>query len=337
MLATRRRFLSCLAIGGAGGALVFSSAFRKKPSPSNPSLSQFQRSATALGTTVSIIALAETQQQATLAMDAAFAEIELVESLMSIYRPDSQLSRLNRHGEIRDPHPYFVEVLARAQETSLRSRGAFDITVQPLWELFAAAKSGRLPANDGIDSARKLVDWRRVNFTRQYVRLDGPQTRVTLNGIAQGFATDRATQALRSHGIKQALIDAGEIGAIGNNKEGHPWRIGIQHPRREDAYVRITELAGRCLATSGDYATTFTNDFRNHHIFDPRTGRSPGELASVSVVADTGIEADALSTAAFVLGDEQGAEFICKVPGAAAFFVRKDGSTITTPGFPREG
>jgi thiamine biosynthesis lipoprotein len=206
--------------------------------------------------------------------------------------------------------------------------------VQPLWELFSAARSGRIPTDEQIQAARQRVDWKRVQFTDHYVRLKGPNTRITLNGIAQGFATDRATKALQAHGILHGLIDAGEIGAIGADRGSDPWRIGIQHPRDEDAYISIAQLTGRCLATSGDYATTFSSDFRDHHIFDPRSGRSPRELASVSVVANSGIDADALSTAAFVLGARQGADLIRGVPGCSAFFVRKDGSTLMTPGFP---
>ena len=280
-------------------------------------------------------ALHSDHKTAAAAYDDAFAELELVEQVMSIYRPQSQLSRLNRDGVLDDPHPYFVEVLETACDMSLRSGGAFDITVQPLWELFASnSKSRGIPEDSAIDRTRQQVDWRRVEISPQRIQLRGAGTAITLNGIAQGFAADRGMAALRARGIQQALINAGEIGALGRNSDGQPWTVGIQHPRQTDAFISLAKLAGRCLATSGDYATTFTDDFRCHHIFDPQTGRSPTELASVSIAAETAMQADALSTTVFVLGAERGSDLVRATPGADAFFVLKDGRTLATEGFP---
>ena len=157
---------------------------------------------------------------------------------------------------------------------------------------------------------------------------------VTLNGIAQGFATDRVLDVLRQHGIESALVDTGELGTVGNKESGAPWTVGIQDPRRSDAFVSIATLDGRSLATSGDYATAFSADFSYHHIFDPATGRSPQAFRSVSVVASSGLDADALSTAAFVLGLPNGLRLIDEWPGADAMFVLKDGSVQATAGFP---
>ena len=118
------------------------------------------------------------------------------------------------------------------------------------------------------------------------------------------------------------------------SRPGHHGRPAFQHPRVEDAYVSLTPLDGRCLATSGDYATSFTPDRRDNHLFDPRTGRSPTELASVSVLASSGLLADGLSTAVFVLGLERGLRLIDSTPHADALLVLKDGRTLATPGFP---
>jgi len=288
----------------------------------------------ALGSDVSITALHADGRTAHAAIDDAFAELETIESVMSIYRPESQLSKLNRHRVLSSPHPYLVDVLNVARETSLASDGAFDITVQPLWALFATANQAQRSASDDeIAAARRCVDWRRVACTAQRVSLRGDGTAITLNGIAQGFATDRASAALKKHGIEHALINAGEIGALGEKASGEPWRVGIQHPRLTDAYISLAKLAGRSLATSGDYATSFSTDFRANHIFDPRTGRSPAELASVSIAAESATTADALSTAVFVLGPDAGLELVRKFD-ADAFFVLKNGRTLATDNFP---
>jgi len=116
--------------------------------------------------------------------------------------------------------------------------------------------------------------------------------------------------------------------------EDAAWRVGIQHPRERDAFAALASLENRCLATSGDYETTFSDDFSRHHIFDPHTGESPGELASVSVLAPTAMSADALSTTLFVLGPERGMEMLRQCPGIDALMILKDGRRLATDGFP---
>jgi thiamine biosynthesis lipoprotein len=315
----RRRFLAVL--GGAGGlAALGATALAPR------GLARTERRSRALGAQVSISALHEDRRVADAAIADAFAELERVEAVMSLYRPESQLSRLNREGALPDPHPYLVEVLHSARALSERTDGAFDVTVQPLWAL----------AGDPEAAARALplVDWRGVSIAPGRVSLR-PGQAVTLNGIAQGYAADRVRAALLARGIRHALVDTGELGASGRKEDGAPWTVGIQHPRRPDAYVALAALEDRFLSTSGDYATAFSADFRRHHIVDPRTGSSPAEFSSVSVLARTGMEADALSTAVFVLGLERALELIRSTPGAEALLVLKDGTMRQTPGFPR--
>jgi len=334
----RRRFLYAVAgVAGAAG-LVCVSRWQKSDverAAAAADWQRVQRTAWALGSSVSLTVLHADADLARKAIDAAFDELERVESLMSIYRPESQLSQLNRHKQLDNPHPYLVEVLRAARDMSRRTAGAFDITVQPLWELYATAqKSQCLPTAAEIRAAQRRVDWRQVETTAAHVRLLGSGTEVTLNGIAQGFAADRVGVTLRSHGVQHALIDTGEIGTLGSKPAGVGWTVGIQDPRDEDAWLSLAALADRCLATSGDYASHFTPDFRQHHLFDPRTGCSPVELSSVSVVAESALAADALSTAVFVLGPDAGLQLVRKTPGADALLVNKDGQALATPSFP---
>jgi thiamine biosynthesis lipoprotein len=129
-------------------------------------------------------------------------------------------------------------------------------------------------------------------------------------------------------------VNTGEIGAVGRKEGGDPWTVGIQHPRQPNAYLALAKLENRCMAASGDYATRFSDDYLRHHIFDPTTGRSPQELASVTVVATTGLDADGLATAVLVLGQDQGLKLVSLFPRAEAFLVLKDGRTVRTPSFP---
>lgn len=269
------------------------------------------------------------------ALDDAFAELARVERVMSIYLPDSELSRLNRDGALTRPDPYLIRVFKEAQLMADRSSGAFDVTVQPLWNLYAAAnKSGALPGDGEIDAARAKVDWRGLTVTDTELRLRDPGMSVTLNGIAQGFAADRAMEAFRRNGIEHALINTGEISSLGQKAGGEPWVVGIQHPRTADAYLGLAKLAGHCMSTSGDYETTFSPDKAYNHIFEPWTGRSPKELASVTVIAPNATQADALSTAIFVLGAEKGANLARSLPGVDLLMVLKDGRQLASDGFP---
>jgi thiamine biosynthesis lipoprotein len=129
-------------------------------------------------------------------------------------------------------------------------------------------------------------------------------------------------------------VNTGEIGAMGGKETGEPWTVGIQHPRNADAYVALASLLDCCMATSGDYATRFTDDYVRHHIFDPANGQSPWELASATVTAPAGLDADGLATAILVLGHEKGLKLLRTFPKAEAFLVLKDGQTVSTPGFP---
>jgi thiamine biosynthesis lipoprotein len=268
------------------------------------------------------------------ALDAAFAELETVEQVMSLYRPDSQVCQLNRNRLVKRPHRYLIEVLAMAKQTARMSEGAFDITVQPMWELFAACqKQGRLPVASEIAEAHACIDWRSVEISNDSIRLNAPATAITLNGIAQGFAADRAIAALREFGVENALVNSGEVGSLGGKSDGPDWTVGIQHPREPAAFISLAALRGRSLATSGDYETTISPDFSKHHIFDPRTGESPSELASVSIAAPTAMQADALSTTAMVLGADRTLALIESLSDVDALLVLKKGSVFRTRGF----
>lgn len=333
---TRRRFLLA---AGAGGIAALNPASR----PASASLSgdgcaelrAVERKTRALGSDIAITAFHQSEQVAEQAIEAAFSELETIANVMSLYRQDSEICRLNQTGALAHPHPYLVSVLRKAREVSARSGGAFDATVQPLWKSYAAAKrSGRPMRDEEIKAARGKVDWRNVEVDAKGVRLRGPGTAVTLNGIAQGFAADRLMSALRTAGVRHALVNTGEIGTMGRKSGNESWKAGIQHPRRPDAYVSLASLSGRCMATSGDYETTFSDDRANNHIFDPNTGRSPTKLSSVTVLAPTGVEADAYSTAVFVLGPERGLQLLREMPDVDALLVLKNGRIVATDGFP---
>jgi thiamine biosynthesis lipoprotein len=296
---TRRRFLMLMGGGAAAGAVALRMGAGSV---------ETTRAGFALGTKVSLTVRHENASAAHRALDAAYAELDLVEDVMSLYRPHSEICALNRDGILRHPHPCLATVLSHAVELSRASGGAFDVTVQPLWS--AKATPGTL----------SLVDWRGIDARPDRIALR-PGQQITLNGIAQGFALDRVSAVLRGHGVAEALVDTGEIGAFGRSRA-----VGIQHPDAADAYVDLARLEGRCMATSGNYAT-------RDHIVEPRTGRIPDHFRGVTIVAKTGLEADGLSTACFVLDLDSALDLVA-ARGAEALFVTKEGRVKSTEGFP---
>lgn len=298
-------------------------------------MSRVSRHSQALGANVRLTVFHPDRAVANKAIDEAFREIDRVESVMSLYRPLSQISRLNAQGFLDNPDSDLLEVLALATSLSKKTDGAFDITVQPLWKAYSEqAPSGRLPDSATLGAALNKVDWRRVRITSGRIELDGSGTQITLNGIAQGFAADAVARVLQSHGITSALIDTGEINSVGHHAQKRDWSIGIKHPRSPQDFITLASLNGRCLATSGDYETRFSEDYMNHHLLDPKTGKSPAELASVSIAAPTALEADGYSTAVFMLGLEAGRHLVESTEDMDALFITKNGRMIRTSGFP---
>ena len=256
-----------------------------------------------LGTTLSLRAAHADGERAKAGLDAAVAAIRHVEEQMSLFIPNSALSTLNREGILHKPHPDLVRVLQLAQHVSAKSQGAFDVTVQPLWLAWAAAqRGGRLPTRPELDVARARVGWQKLEVSADRIRFLQRGMALTLNGIAQGFASDLARAALQAHGVEHALIDTGEWSAWGQSPEHSPWTLGIANPRLENALIAKISLDGRALATSSDAHYRFGADDVHHHIFNPHTGYSPRSISSVTVLAPTCALADALTKVMF-MGD----------------------------------
>ena len=230
------------------------------------------------------------------------AEIDRLEDVFSLYRPESALSRLNRDGRLAAPPLELVALLAEARLYSERTEGAFDATVQPLWRLHAAhfAQPGadpRGPAEAALAEARALVDYRAVDIEPAAIRFARPGMAVTLNGIAQGYITDRVAALLQDAGMDDVLLDIGEVRALGRHPAGRPWRVGLRRAAEPETLARTVTLADRAVATSAGIASPFEPSGRYHHLFDPATGRPATGTGQVSVIAPSATAADALSTA----------------------------------------
>jgi thiamine biosynthesis lipoprotein len=243
-------------------------------------------------------------------------EMARCENIFSLYR-DSEVTRLNRDGIVR-PSPELVEVIDASQRLGVLSTGAFDVTVQPLWRVYEQHFWSRSEVVPDIlararDVARAQVDFRRVQAGARRVELP-PGMAITLNGIAQGYITDRIADLLRSEGFEHTVVDLGEWRALGDHPEGRPWRAATREGE--------IELSDNALAVSSGAGTAFEPSGRFHHIFDPATGASASRLAEVAVIAPRAMIADALATAICVAGEERAAELLAAYPGARAIALR---------------
>ncbi len=279
-----------------------------------------------MGTLINLTLVTDDAQQGEQAIEATFAEMDRLIALFNWRVPDSPLAILNRTGMLAQSPAELVDLLQEANRYSALSNGAFDVTILPLLTAVQA----------GADSAqpRQLVNYRRLHIAADEIRL-APGMQITLDSIAKGRVVDGATAVLQAHGYHNVLVEAGgDLLAQGTRADGQPWRLGITHPRQTDSPLNILQLTGQAAATSGDYQHSFSQDFSSHHIIDPRTGASPGELASVTVLAPTVAAADALSTAVMVLGSKAGLDLIDQLPGVAAFLVNKEMELIYSANFP---
>ncbi len=301
-----------------------------------------QRQQYLMGTTMSIsIAGAETTL-AHRAADAAFQEIRRLEGLMSTYLADSDISRVNR-GAGQASVVVDAEVLGVIRE-ALRyahlSGGAFDIAFKPLARLWQFEPGSVPPSTAAVHAVLPLVDYRNVLIDEDgRVRLVRPGMAIGLGGIAKGYAADRAAEILEKMGIANATINAGgDVRVMGRPSPDRPWRIGIQHPRKRQALLDEVSLSMGAVATSGDYERFFVHEGqRYHHLLDVRTGFPARGCMSVTVIAASAMTADALSTAAFVLGPEAGLALIEGQPGVEAMIVDARGEVHRTTGFPTGG
>lgn len=328
---TRRRFIAISAAAAAplawapAGLASEGRAIKGRPVPA---LHEWR--GVALGAQASIRLAHPDAAAARALLQDCVAEIARLERIFSLYQPDSALSRLNAAGTLDGPPLDLVALLDRAAAVSDATDGAFDVTVQPLWRRYAEhfAQPGADPAGPVLDDVLPLIDWRGVAVAAGRITLARPGMALTLNGIAQGYATDKVAALLRAAGMAQVLVDLGETRALGHHPDGRPWRVGIADPADPGRIAARLDLADAALATSGGYGTRFDPAGRFNHLIDPQSGRSAPALRSVSVLARDATTADAASTALALVGPERIGPLLARLGGLEAHLVGPEGVRI---------
>jgi len=319
----RRQFLRITAIAGIsmalGGGLM-------RELLRNAGLREVTETRTRMATPVTLTVVHSDVSAARGIVSETFGEMTRLERILSRHRPDTPVSMLNRYGFVEEAPAELIEVITTAIEYSAMTGGAFDVTVHPLVDLYASsfAQTGIPPADQAVEHAVSLVDYREVVVEGRGITLTQPGMSITLDGIAKGFVVDRAVATLKSLGSERVLVDAGgDLGSLGAGSGDEGWSVAIQHPRSHMGALGLVRLSGQSVATSGDYVQYFTPDKRYHHILDPRSGKPPESTSSVTVVAPTTMAADVMSTAAFVLGATDGLQLIDRSPGVEGLVVTK--------------
>lgn len=308
--------------------LLLSWSLRPKPA------AEVARTALIMGTLVEIKAVGSDQKRIEEAISGAFNLMRSEEARFSTRISTSQVAAINHASTALEVDPEVLAVLQLGQRISRQSEGAFNMGLGglvKLWDLEAVTP--RVPAPAEIKAVLPASTGDVVAISGNQVARRDSSVQLDLGGIAKGYAVDRALDVLRAAGLASASINAGgDIGLLGGHGE-RPWKLGIQHPRKTGELLATLELRDSAIVTSGDYERFFMRDgIRYHHIFDPRTGQPARACQSVSVVAGSVAEADALATAVFVLGPVKGLALLEKLPDVEGLVVDAAGEKEITSG-----
>lgn len=295
-----------------------------------PSGGWMRRDEAIMGTAISVELWSDDALAGESAIEAVMQEMHRIDRTMSPHKPDSELSRINRDAGSA-PVPLSVEMarlLARANDFSQLSGGAFDITYAAVGHLYDYRNRIK-PDEATLAQARAAVGYRNLmlDMRERTVHFARPGMRIDLGGFAKGHAVDNAASILRHRGIRHAIVSAGGDSRVIGDRRGRPWTIGVRDPRRAGEMVAVLPLEDTSISTSGDYERFFDADgVRFHHVIDPTTGRSPASVHSVTILAEDGLTTEALSKSVFVLGVEKGMRLIESQRGVDAIVVDASGT-----------
>jgi thiamine biosynthesis lipoprotein len=274
------------------------------------------------------------------AFDAVFTEFDRLDALMSVWRAGSDVLRINAAaGERAVPISAEVrDALRAAQQISEWTGGKFDVTFGALADVwkFDHDQDNTVPDPAAIRSRLPLIDYRQIEIDDDartvFVRRKG--MRVHLGGIGKGYAVERAAALLRRAGLRDFMIQAGGDLYVAGRKDGRPWRLGINDPRGPEGRRFATlDLTDGTFSTSGDYARSFMKDgVRYHHLLDPATGQPARGCRSVTIVANSPLLADGLSTGVFILGPVEGMALIERLPDVEGVIVTARNEVLVSSG-----
>ena len=289
-----------------------------------------------MGTEVSVSLWHDEPRRGEQAVEDVFAEIARIEALMSTYIEESRISEINREAASRPvpAGPELYDLIVRSLDISVLTRGAFDITYDSVGRHYDF-RAGRRPGEETIAAELPRIDYRRVEprADDESIRFLRPGVRITLGGIAKGYAVERGGELLRERGVRHAIVTAGGDSRLLGDRRGQPWIVGIRDPRDDGRVSLRIPLENEAVSTSGDYERFFIEDGeRYHHIIEPATGRPAGELMSATVIGPDAVITDALSTSVFVLGVDRGLTLLATLPDYEGIVIDAEGRLFYSDG-----
>lgn len=287
------------------------------------------RSYQVMGTQMTLTAFTTDEAGALLAFDDAFAEMKRLEDLLTVWKEDSDVSRINQAAgkAAVKVAPETMECLRLAKRFAELSKGKFDPTfgaLSGLWK-FDHDQDDKIPAPAEVKKRLRLIDYRRLILDEAHAtaKLERAGMKLHLGGIGKGYAVDKAVALIRSRGFSDFMVQAGGDLYVAGRRGDRPWRVGIRDPRGPpSAYFAASEVTDASFSTSGDYERTFIQDgVRYHHILDPDTGNPAMACRSVTIMAKDAVTADGISKGVFILGPKDGLPLIESIDGAGAVIV----------------
>jgi len=289
-----------------------------------------------MGTEVSVYLWSDDPEAGLAALEAVFQEADRIDHLMSTYKDDSEISKINRtaaDSAVVVGHELY-QLIARSLEISVLTQGAFDITYDSVGQHYDFRERQR-PDAETVVSELENIDYR-------YVRLDDQATtvrflqhgvRINLGGIAKGYVVERGIDILRTKGVENAIVTAGGDSRLLGDRRGRPWMVGIRDPRKDGEVAISVPLQDEAISTSGDYERFFDEDgIRYHHIIQPGTGTPANSVHSATVFGPDAVTTDALSTSVFVMGVDKGLRMIAVLPDYESIVIDAEGQVFFSDG-----
>ncbi len=325
---TRRRCLTIL-----GAALITPSALLPKPAQSKP-IQHISWHGILMGAKASITLATENKAHAKTTLTKLLEEAEKLESYFSLYQKNSLINQLNRKSTLENPPKEFKELIEQSQHFAKLTNGAFDPTIQPLFMAYKNLSSA-IPKNDlanhhTVKQARELINWQAIKCEANKISFEKQDMSITLNGIAQGYITDKAVKILKENGFENTLVNFGEYHGLGSKtpNSSDRWMIQLGQPTKTNPSPELWPLQNNALAASSQNGYKFENAPSLHHMLDPKSGANQKAWQEIYVLAKSATTADAASTALFASTPEVVNTIARNLKIQKALLIKSDGSKL---------
>jgi thiamine biosynthesis lipoprotein len=289
-----------------------------------------------MGTEVSVYLWSDDSVEGLNAVESVFQEADRIDRLMSTYKYESEISKINREAAAApfETSAELYDLIARSLEISTLTGGAFDITYESVGQHYDF-RERRRPDESTVESELQKIDFRylQMDDRTHNIRFDREGVQINLGGIAKGYVVERAVEILRAKGIQNAIVTAGGDSRLLGDRRGRPWMVGIRDPRKDGEVTISVPLQDEAISTSGDYERFFDEDgVRYHHIIHPGTGTPANGVHSATVFGPDAVTTDALSTSVFVMGVDQGLKLIASLPDYESIVIDAEGRVYYSDG-----